>query len=209
MRWASAKKLTVLLLVLFAGCGEDTEPSASLSGVEPSSLLVQKSDFPRNVEAGELPSEEACSPLSVLREQGGKAAISSLFTLQSEAVAEAVGVVPSEEAAQQALEELGQEDRLECVKEAIEGFTPKEGGSVEYVAPVPSSAGEEGSLIRFTGVNRASKPVSTTLIVSFRSGRCVASLLFLAKGQDGGKAFVDRVSNRADERLADAHSTCR
>lgn len=206
MGWASAKKLTVLFLVPLAGCAEEAEPAPA--DAVPASLLVQESDFPAGVEARKTPNQP-CSPVPYLKGQGAKVAVSSLFKTGSTGVVEALGIAPSVEGAQEALDSLHQEARVECIGEAIAQFGPEEGVSVKFVAPVPIGAGEGGSLMRFREVDEAAKPLNVTAAASFRSGRCVASLLVLVKGSEVSRPFIDRVADRAEKRLARAHSTCR
>lgn len=206
MSWSSVKKLTVLLLLVsLSGCGEETE--APPSDVAAATLLLEESDFPPSVVLDDAP--EQCSPVPFLEERGAKVAISPLFKLETKAVAEAGGVVPSVKKARLALADLQREERIVCIGGAMENFGPDEGALVQYADPIAASAGEEGSLIRFREVDQASKPVNWTAIVSFRSGRCVVSLLLIMKGSDSQSGFVDRVSERAEKRLDRAQSTCR
>gem|GEM_PF-4554669 len=64
-------------------------------------------------------------------------------------------------------------------------------------------------MIRFLELDEQEKPVNSTALVSFRSGRCIATLLFLLKGGDPGRAFIDDLTGRAYGLLADADATCR
>lgn len=206
MRRVKAKWLAVLFLVPLVGCGEE---AASPSGqAAPASLLIQESDLPPDAKAGD-PIPEPCSPVPLMEEQNASTVVSSLFNLGRATVAEAVGVAPSEGEAESVLDSLQDEERMVCIQGVMENFGPGDGVSVELTTPVPRSEGDEGSLVRLTEVDQASEPVNSATIVSFRSGRCVASLLFVLKGGEPKEALIDRLSGRAEERLADANSNCR
>ena len=113
---------------------------------------------------------------------------------------EAVGIAPSAEEAASALEELQGPERLDCIRSAIESFGPSEEVAVTVEDPEPVAEGEEGTMVRLLEVDTRSKSLDSTTIVSFRSGRCVATLLFLLKGGGTGKAFLDNLTGRAYRR---------
>lgn len=201
-------------MFLISGCGDGEsetvsaqEPPNPSSSQSPASLLLDKSDLPPGpVKEEGLP--EPCDPVLVLEEQGAEAAGSPLYKLTSKIVGEAVGIAPSEEKATAALEELQTPERLACIKTTIESFGPGEGVEVTIEEPEPIAEGDEGSMVRLLEVDAQSQPVNSTTIVSFRSGRCVATLLFILRDGDAGDAFVENLTSRADRVLADADA-CR
>jgi len=205
----------VIAAILLSGCGGDGaspasagESSRSPSPNSPASLLLQEGDLPPgSVSVEALP--EPCSPLVILEKEHAEAAGSPLYKLGSKAVGEAVGIAPSQKRAAAAVEDLGSQERLDCIGSTIQSFGPLEGVSLRSEKPEPIAEGEEGSMIRFLELDEQEKPVNSTALVSFRSGRCIATLLFLLKGGDPGRAFIDDLTGRAYGLLADADATCR
>lgn len=209
----SAWTLLVIMAILFGSCGggetasAPAGPSQSPSSQSPAFLLLSENDLPPGpVKAEALP--EPCSPIPLLEEQKAQVAGSPLYNLGSKYVGETVGIAFSERKAATAVEELQAPERLSCVQSAIETFGPRAGVGVTVGKPEPVAEGEEGSMVRFLEVDAQSKPANSITIVSFRSGRCVATLLFLLGG-DSGKAFIDDLVGRAYGSLADADATCR
>jgi hypothetical protein len=210
MDWALVRKSMVLLLLPIAGCGEGAETTATVREVQDPAavLLIQEDDLPPgNVEAEAIP--EPCSPIPVLEQQGAEVLATPLFRIGNSSAAEVVGVMPSEGRARQALTALKGRERMLCIRSTIENFGPREGDSVSIGAFKPVSAGDEGSMVHLLEVDSASQPVNSTTIVSLRSNRCVATMLFLREGGSPKAALTDRLSGRAYERLEDAHSFCR
>lgn len=200
----------VVLATLLGGCGggEAASVPAEESSQSPAFLLLQEDDLPPgSVQAEALP--EPCSPVYVLEEQNAEVAASPLYSLRSNYMGEAVGIAPSAKKAASALEELQGPERLSCIRSAIESFDPSEEVAVTVEDPKPVAEGEEGTMVRLLEGDTRSQPVDSTTIVSFRSGRCVATLLFLLKGEDTGRAFLDNLVGRAYDSLADADATCR
>jgi hypothetical protein len=205
----------VVMAILVGGCGggemasaPDGESSQSASAQSPSFLLLDKGDLPPGpVKAEALP--EPCNPIEVLEEQDARVAGTPLYNLGSNYVGEAAGIAPSEKEAAAAVEELQAPERLSCIQSTIESAGPREGVDVTVGKPEPVAEGEEGSTVRFLEVDAQSKPVNATTVVFFRSGRCVATLLFLLRGGGSGKAFIDDLTSRAYGVLADADATCR
>lgn len=200
----------VLLLLPIAGCGEGGETTSTAQDVQDpaTSLLIQKSDLPTgSVRAEEIP--DPCSPVPVLEQHYAEVASTPLFRMEDRSVAEVVGVMPSMGSAKQALAELQERERMLCIRTTIESFGPREGELVTIGEFEPVAEGHEGSMVELLEVDSASKPVNSTMVVSLRSGHCVATLLFLTQGGSFTEGSVDRVSGRAYERLEDAHSICR
>jgi hypothetical protein len=229
MEWGLARKVAVLLLLPIAGCGgagdggstASTVPatqgstSAERAAEDPSDDSAEGSAETLLIKAGDLPGGEAkansipepCSPIPLLEEQGAAVAGTPLLNLQGRSVAEVAGIFQSTAEARQALAELQEQERMACIQSTIESFRPA-GHSVRIGKPEPVAAGDEGSTVRLVEMDPASNPVNFITIVSVRSGRCVATMLFLTKA-DGDAGFIDGASNRAYERLEDASSVCR
>lgn len=206
--------LIAIMAALVGGCGGGESesapgeaPSQPASPRSPASLLLDESDLPPGpVKAEALP--EPCSPVDVLEGRSAEVAATPLYNLGARYVGEAVGIAPSEEDAVAAVEELLAPQRLSCIRSAIESFGPGEGMGVTVGRPEPVASGEEGSMVRLLEVDAQSNPVNATTIVSLRSGRCVATLLFVMQGGGLGKALVDNVTGRAHGALADADGAC-
>lgn len=152
---------------------------------------------------------EPCSPIKVLEGQRARVAGTPLYNLGSNYVGEVVGIAPSEKEAAAAVKELQAPERLSCIQSTIESFGPRDGDEITIGKPEPVTGAEEGSMVRLLEVDAQSKPTSSTVIVSFRSGRCVATLLFLLRGADFEEASIDNLVSRAYGSLADAGATCR
>jgi hypothetical protein len=205
----SAKWLVALALLLIAGCGGESEQSASTdsAAVPTASMLIRESDLP----PGEIQTEsipESCSPILLLEEQDVETVGTPLFRLGADSVAEVVGVAASPAQAEDALEELHSQARLSCIQATIESFGMQPGESVEVGQPESTDAADEGSKVTLTVVDSGSSPTSTTTLVSMRAGRCVATLLFVGSGQNSGGGFVDRLAGNAQKRVESADSNC-
>lgn len=197
--------LVVVLAIFIVGCGGG---QTGLVSGGPASLLLDEDDLPPGtVKAEALP--EPCSPLIVLEGQNARIAVTPLYNLGSRYVGEVVGVAPSETEAAAAVKRLLAPERLSCIKVTIESFGPREGVGVTVGKPEPVADGEEGSMVRLLEVDEQSNPVNVTTIVSFRSGRCVATLLFLLGGGGPETAFIGNLTSRAHGVLADADGACR
>lgn len=208
--WIPSPVLLVVLMALLGGCGESE--AGPLSGEDSSSkataLVLKESDLPVEVVRSE-PLPEPCSPVDVLKEQDAKGAVTPLYVAPPKSVGEVIGITPSAKKAVAAMKQLHAPDRLECIGATMESFGQEEVGDVTMGKPEPIPEGEEGSRVRFVKVTAGWKSRSSTTIVSFRSGRCVASLLFLLKGEEPGTAFIDDLVGRAYGSLANADATCR
>lgn len=206
MEWGLARKLAVLLLLPIAGCGSGEGEVTSNSATP---LLIQRRDLPPGEVLPEVP-PKPCSPMPLLEQQDAVVDGTPLFRLENEDfVGEFVGVAPSTGNAQQALAELQDRQRMECIQSAIESFGLQEGDSVSIGEPKPRAEGDEGSMVQLTVADSASRPVNFATVISLRSGHCVGTLLFLTKGRSPKEGFVNRLSGRAYERLEGGHRTCR
>jgi hypothetical protein len=209
MEWTLGRKLAVLLLLPIAGCGDGGEATSNVQDVQdPAALLIQKADLPPGMARGEsIP--EPCSPIPILEQQGAEVAGTPIFSSKDSSVAEVVGVLPSVVEAQQALVALEARERMLCIQATIENFGPKEGDSVTVGGSEPRAEGDEGSMVEFHEVDSTSEPLNSTAVVSLRSGRCIATMLFVNKAEGPDEVFIDRISGRVHERLEDAASSCR
>src|SRR4051794_31812229 len=82
--------LACLLIVLSVGCGGDEAQVAAKVG-DPESLLIGMEDLSDATASGKTP-PNACGPALVLRDDGGRTAISKTFVVGAVQVVEAVGV---------------------------------------------------------------------------------------------------------------------
>lgn len=193
-------------LILFTGCGGG-ETTTLPAQTEPTSLLLEEGNLQAKVVRTEgVP--EPCSPVLILEEKGARAAATPLYDLGSKHVAQAAGILPSSQEATAALRALHDENRLACIQSTIEDFGPREGSSISVEPPVPVAEGEEGSLVRFVELD-GQKPVNSTAIVSFRSSRCIATLLLVVSGGEPEKAYIQNLTRRAYGSLADGSDDCR
>ena len=198
----------VLLLLPIAGCGEGGESTAQDVQDPAAAILIQEEDLPTGAErAGEIP--EPCSPVPILEKHYAEVVETPLLRMEDSSVAEVVGALPSVGTAKRALAELQDRERMMCIRATIENFGPREGDGVNIGELEPIAAGEEGSMVHLLEVDSASKPINSTTVVSLRSDRCVATMLFVKQGGGPEAAFTEHLSGRAHERLADAHSLCR
>src|SRR6185503_5644775 len=119
-------KLFMIALVLgclaaaASGCGEGNGGSGSRP--DPARLLLTVHQLPGAVATGEEP-PEICGPLPILEKQDGDTAISGIFDVKSVRVAEAAGIFDSLAKARARFDELGNRAQIECISEAIAGFT--------------------------------------------------------------------------------------
>lgn len=199
----------MLLLLPIAGCGGGEEATSTVQDAKGSAtvLLIQKGDLPPGkVRAESIP--QPCSPIPLLEQQDAEVAATPLMSLEVGSVAEVVGVVPSVGKARQALAELEDRKRMVCIQSTIASFGPQEGEYVSIGRSEATGEGNEGSTVQISEVDSESKPINFTTVVSLRSGRCVATLLFLTRAGKPKGDFVDGLTERANERFEDARSTC-
>lgn len=188
-----------------AGCGGSGSSAAtdsSLAGDTPSdpqSLLIQVKDLSGGSESEEEP-PESCSPLFVLEGAGGATALSPLFTVNSTSVAEAVGIFDTPKEATEAYESLTEEERLNCIGEAIYEATSAK--TVNYGKPERLDVGDGGSSVHYSAADE-SGPRGSTDIVSMKSGPCVAALLVATEGTASSKPVAKEATEAASKLLVD------
>lgn len=204
-----ARWLTVvgssLALTALAACGGG-EGNAADEEVAERSLLAAK-DLPAQVTtARELP-EGPCDPQPVLIAAGAPIAETPLYELNGVRVKEAVGVFLEGQAAAKAFDSLNSRSRRECIRGLIGQFSSRPVSSIEAARARGMAAGDEAKLMSFrVPPQEGSGPPGHLDVVSIRSGRSVAALLFLTE-TGSPEATVRAVSGTAADLLARASTS--
>lgn len=183
--------------LLAIGCGGD---SSAQSGNSP--LLIDAEDLPGEARTIEGLSDRRCDPLEVLDDERSKAAKSAMLAIGKTRVREAVGVFPGEGEAVRAYDALNARSRMTCIGEAI---AERGAISVRIDSPDQLEAGDKGQAIRFEA-QRESGDRNSIEVVSIRSGRSVASLIFLSPTERPPPSLVRRVIGVAAGLLARGRS---
>jgi hypothetical protein len=182
--------LSVLVsLGLLVACGD----SGSVDEGPASASLIQVSDLPAGAKAIESLPSGVCDPAQVLNEYGSRASKSSMFAVDGYRVQEAVGLFPARALTVKAYDALNARSRLKCIYRTIEF----QGNlSVTILAPRDIDVGVEAQSVRFQVVRQDSGKRSSVEVASIRSGRAVASLIFLnATGQPSGSFTRDVIAD--------------
>ncbi len=189
--------LVAVLAALISGCGsapaEDKNAKQSLILLEdlPAGATV-KEEFP-----------EPCSPEPFLKEGGTKFAASGPLGFRSVEVKEAIGIFPDEEKATKAYDSLTSDERSECIGSAMEGFNPPEATIETGPATSPDVADEDWAR-RYLVLDPSSSVEGSLDAVVLKSGVCVATLIFLARGEETEESLVQEVTETAADRLPDS-----
>lgn len=191
--------LFLLTSLIVAGCSS-SEGTADNQEFAVDALLLDIPDLPDGARTDTSP-PEVCGPLPVLQSHGAQTGISPMFAFSQVRMKEAVGVLDTPESATVAYNALNHQERLECIRTAIEGFA-REQDSVERLSLRPLRVREEGSLVRYLVIAPDAGVQNFVDIVSLKSGRCAASLLFLMTTGDQSRAMTDTVSSKAAELLS-------
>lgn len=195
--------------IVLAACGVGEGGTTDSVVKAPSEKLAAESllsarDLPKGTTAedGSLPAEP-CGPLPILKKMGGETAKSRLFDISAEKMTEAVGIFGEEEEAEAAYEALDDGNRLECIGDSFQEFSPQE----IYVTMRSSQSfgvGEENAFVRFLIEGAETGGRSLIDIASIRSGRCVIALIFLVERADQAAPIAPQVSKAAAESLTEA-----
>jgi hypothetical protein len=212
-RLGCAGFLAAVAIAILPGCGDsEAETSGnrdttaeSAPAAEPNlaaESLVGLPDLPNGATIkGRLPAEP-CGPLPILKKAGAQTAKSKLFDFSGEKMTEVVGIFPKEEPAKAAYAALSSRKRFECIAGALQGFNPEQ-SAITVLRPRSLDVGDEDSLVRFLVEGSESSSRSHVDIASIRSGRCVATLIFLVEGGTRAGAAPD-VGRAAAKSLAGA-----
>jgi hypothetical protein len=159
--------------------------------------LLGAGDLPPGATAGISPATEPCGPLPILADGGAETGASPLFEFGQVRLKEAVGVFSGTGPAVAAFDALNTEQRRDCIHSALEelGDGP---GSLVPLPPRRLGVADDDSLVRF--LEPGTESPHSVDVVSIRSGRCVASLIF----QASSTATVLKMSATAAGLLADA-----
>jgi hypothetical protein len=206
MHWRTLVLLLALTSVgLIAGCGdagEDASADRSTSadqGVAEASL-IQAKDFPSGVKVESKTLSESCHPFEILESDESAAAESQLFGIGQIKAQEAVGVFPAAPAAKSAYDALNAESRLDCVRDQIE----IQRVSAEVLPSREVDVGEDAQATLIQTLDPNSDDRNSIEIASIRSGRAVASLIFVSSAPEPNGAVVDNVIDAAAGLLARA-----
>jgi len=190
----SALLLAAALAACVSGCGsapaEDKNAKQSLIVLEdlPDGATV-KEEFP-----------EPCAPEPILEEGRSKIAVSKPLGFETTTVKEAIGIFPEEEKASKAYEELTSAERSECIGKAMQGFNPPE-DNIETGSVSSFDTSEEDWTRQYLVIDQNSSVKGSLDVAAFRSGSCVATLIFLTKDKQIEDGVVQEVSEAAADLL--------
>lgn len=213
----SSPKLLIGVLALIAaafacGCGggqgvyEATEPA----GTDVASTPSQKPRTAAQIAGAALLSTESlpegattdrgvssvCAPLTIFTQHDGQGAQTPMYRLPSVRVQEAVGAFESKQGAAAALKALATEDRRDCIAGALQLFNGPE-VSVGISSSRNIGIGDESAGDRFVVTDPDGGIVGRASALSFRTGRCTATLLFIEKGETTASADIRKTSETA------------
>lgn len=163
--------------------------------------LVTIEDLPNGATKEKSFPSEPCGPLPILRDNGASTAVSQLFVFGRVRMKEAVGVFAAEGPAAAGFKALNTEERQACISESLK--RSHDGESYESLPARSLGIGDEDSLVRFVETNAGPQPERFTDVMSIRSGRCVAALLFLVEGGRPSDATARQVGKKAARRLGE------
>jgi hypothetical protein len=205
LRRASVASLLAVSLAIITGCGGDAATSTSSGGDVSIESLVTLKDLPGKATVEASLASGPCNPMPILASHGAEAAESPMFAFGHVRLKEGVGVFATPKAAAIAYDKLNATGRLECIGGAIETFGQR--GTELSVKRLPSrslSVGEEDALVRYLSIGPNSQPQNYVDVVSIKSGRSVAALIFLVESSNPTDSAVREVGNAAAGLLASA-----
>lgn len=167
---------------------------------EPETLLIGMEDLSEATGSGKT-APHACGPLPVLRDDGGRTAISKTFVVGATQVVESVGVFPTSVKAQTAYGDLTARKRISCIASAIASFGPT--SKIEIIRAQSIDMGDEGSAYRYVALDEDSEPRGYSDVVALRAGRCTAALLIAIERDEQPNAVAEEASEKAADRLSD------
>jgi hypothetical protein len=188
-----------LLVVLSAGCGGGETSTEARVG-DPESLLISLGDLAEATGSGKT-APHACGPLPVLRDDGGRTAISKTFVVGATQVAESVGVFPTPVRAQAAYGDLTARKRISCIASAIGSFGSA--SRIEIIRAQSLDMGDASSAYRYVALDEDSEPRGYSDVVALRVGRCTAALLIAIERDEQPNAVAEEASEKAADRLSD------
>jgi len=190
--------LACLLIVLSVGCGEEEATKAAKVG-DPESLLIGMGELAEASASGKTP-PHACGPGVVLRDEGGRTAVSKTFVVGAVQVVEAVGVFRGPAQAKSAYDDLISRKRISCIASAVASFGPT--AKIEIIRAQSLDMGDEGSAYRYVALDDDSEPRGYSDVVALRVGRCTAALLIAIERDEAPNAVAEEASESAADRLS-------
>jgi hypothetical protein len=190
--------LACVLVVLSVGCGGGETSTEARVG-DPESLLISLGDLADASGSGKT-APHACGPLPLLRDDGGRTAISKTFVVGATQVAESVGVFPTSARAQAAYGDLISRQRVSCIASAIASFGPT--SKIEIIRAQSLDMGDAGSAYRYVALDEDSEPRGYSDVVALRVGRCTAALLIAIERDEQPNAVAEEASEKTADRLS-------
>ena len=170
-----------------------------------SSSLIQSRDLAAGAKPVESLPKGPCNPLEVLGRNEAPTAQSQMFATARVRVQEAVGIFAADGPAVAAYDALNAKKRLNCIQETIVLQGALQGGvSVKVLSRRKLSAGDEAQSVPLQLVRLDSGQRNSVEVASIRSGRSVASLIFISTMEAPPEALVHRVIDAAAEQLVRA-----
>jgi hypothetical protein len=190
--------LAAMLAALISGCG-GSAPAEDKNAQQ--SLIVFEDLPPGSFVKEEFP--EPCSPEPYLREGKTKFAASDPLGFKEVELKEAIGIFSDEEKATKTYDSLTSAERSKCIGSALEGFNPPE-ETIETGDATSPDVAEDDWARRYLIINPSSNVQGSLDAVVLRSGVCIATLIFLARGEETEESVVDEVTESAADRLPDS-----
>jgi len=156
--------------------------------------LIKAESLPAGAELTQGLPNTPCDPVDVLGRDGSEAAKSSMFILDETRVQEAVGIFASKGQAAGAYGALNAKSRLACIRDVI---SQRRNLSAEISHSQGLGAGDRSEATLFNLRQPDTGERSSVEVVSIRSGRSVASLIFFNETAGSPGPFVDEVVDAA------------
>jgi hypothetical protein len=189
--------LGVMLAALISGCG--SAPAEDKNAKQ--SLILLEDLPPGSTVKEEFP--EPCPPEPILQEGRTKFAATEPLGYREVEIKEAIGIFSDTETATEAYDSLTSEERSECIASAMKGFNPPE-QTIETGPVTSPEVAEEDWATRYLVIDPSSNVQGSLDAVVLKSGVCVATLIFLARGEETEESVVQEVTETAADRLPDS-----